>query len=94
MSDVYRYMMDENALMGGMDMFKDDEGDYVLHSNYSSLLARHAALVEAVAWERECDSVWNSAVINLINPALYELFSTYEAARAEVDRLIAEGHAE
>ena len=96
---VKRYELTDN----GVEVFSD--GRYVLHSDYADLLARHNALViehaallinnnalvEAVAWERECDSVWYSATLNLTNPALYELFSTYDAARAEVDRLLAEG---
>ena len=61
-------------------------GDYV--PEYVALLARHNALVEAVAWERECDDTWYSDNFPLKAPALYELFSTYEAARAEVDKLL------
>ena len=41
---VKRYVLGENILMGGMDMFEDDDGDYVLHSDYAALLARHNAL--------------------------------------------------
>lgn len=48
MGDVKRYTMDENSLMGGMDMFEDDNGEYVLHSDYAALLARVARLEEAL----------------------------------------------
>ena len=50
-----------------------------------ALLARHNALVEAVAWERECDEFLKSKT--------YSFFTAWEhlqAASAEVDRLIAE----
>ena len=38
---VKRYTMDENTLMGGMDIFEDDEGDYVLHSDYTALESKY-----------------------------------------------------
>lgn len=34
---VKRYVLDENTLMGGMDMFEDDNGDYVLCSDYAAI---------------------------------------------------------
>ena len=63
-----------------------DDGDYVLHSDYAALLARHNALVEAVAWERECDEFLKSKT--------YSFFVAWEhlqSARAEVGRLINNG---
>ena len=53
--------------------------------------ARLAELQEAVRWERECDSAWDSDNLPLKAPALYELFATYEAARAAVDAMVGEG---
>lgn len=56
---VKRYVLDESALTGGMEMFEDDEGEYVLHSDYAELEARHNALRESIhkAMERTagCD---------------------------------------
>lgn len=64
-------------------------GDLVSYSYYAALLARHNALREAVEWERECRDVeawmnrrpwsWGDA----------EIWASLAAARAEVDRLIA-----
>ena len=59
----------------------------------AALLTRHTALVEAVAWERECDECgewlhrawWDRNELNL-----GEIEDLYDCARAEVDRLIAE----
>ena len=56
MSDVTRH--DFTCFPPGRVIDLDrDEGKYVLHSNYSALLARHAALVEAAkpvaAWWRK-----------------------------------------
>ena len=100
MGDVNRYILDENALMGGMDMFEDDNGDYVLHSDYAALLARHNALVEAVAWERECCQdirplvAWADLYArhgeDYVDAIAEELREIQDAARAEVDRLIAD----
>lgn len=52
------------------------------------LLARLAALVEAVAWERECRYVRNVMRLWHWWPAQDEAQGSYIAARAEVDRLI------
>ena len=56
---------------------------------------RHNALSEAVAWERECE--WLNdliteqyACVSEIAPEEEEISVSYIAARAEVDRLIAE----
>lgn len=62
-------------------------------NDYAALLARHNALVEAVAWERECWDVEMWVQHRLSSPMLiaayWESDSTYKKARAEVDRLIA-----
>ena len=61
-------------------------------NDYAALLARHNALVEAVAWERECDECgeWlNIAWWDANEIDLHEIWDIYECARAEVDRLIA-----
>ena len=34
---VKRYVLDESALTGGMEMFEDDDGDYILHSDYATI---------------------------------------------------------
>lgn len=78
MGDVKRYTMDENSLMGGMDMFEDDDGEYVLHSDYATLLARHNALVKAVKWMLYIDT-----------PENFE-GGKHIKARAEVDKLLKE----
>lgn len=48
--------------------------------------SRHAALVEAVAWERECRGFTYK---HLTLAGHKELFLTSQAARTELDRLIA-----
>lgn len=57
--------------------------------------ARHNALVEAVAWEREFDEalVWlvQTGRYPMDMAGKYDLANEREAARAEVDRLIGEG---
>ena len=53
--------------------------------------ARHNALVEAVAWERECECVRNKNRMFRNWPETVESERSYDAARAEVDRLIGEG---
>ena len=79
-------------------MTVDGVKPFVLHSDYVALLARHNALVEAVAWERECGEMrftdiwfdeWSRTESQSKN-AMRELRATVDAARAEVDRLLAE----
>ena len=53
------------------------------------LLARHNALVEVVAWERECFVLRNELRPFRNWPELGEVVDSYQSARAEVDRLIA-----
>lgn len=66
---------------------------FVLHSDYAALEARHNALKEAVAWEREFDEVLVWLVRTGQYPrdmaSRYDLANERECARAEVDRLIA-----
>ena len=114
--NVKRYDFDCCAFYDSarLDVQECDDGDYVLHSDYAALLARHNALRhntkviikayrenrkeldalrEAVAWERETDNCgewlhiawWD---VNEID--LHEIWDIYEAARAEVDRLLME----
>lgn len=72
-----------------------DDGDYVLYSDYAALLARHNALKEAVAWEREFDEV----LVWLVQTGRYPkaaadrevLFAEDACARAAVDALVGEG---
>lgn len=53
-------------------------------------LARHNALVVAVAWLRECSEFHNDkAVFYLDTWWEYEVFNSLKAARAEVDRILA-----
>jgi hypothetical protein len=66
-----------------------------LHKRYAALLARHNALVEAVAWEREFDEVLVWLVRTGRYPrdmaSRYDLANERDCARAEVDRLMGEG---
>ena len=56
-------------------------------ADYAALRARHNALVEAVAWERECDGMlWPIYGAD----EYFEVYNTNVAARAEVDRLLQE----
>ena len=94
MSDVTRH--DFTCFPSGRVIGLDrDEGKYVLHSNYSALLARHNALVESVAWEREFDEVLVWLVQTGRYPrdmaGKYDLANERECARAEVNRLLQEG---
>lgn len=77
-----------------VEMREYSQGNYVLHSDYAALLASHNALREAVAWERECREYHNLAAAwdELLSTDAYcpdELTASLKAARAEVDRLIA-----
>ncbi len=68
-----------------------EEGYIVLHSDYADLLARHNALVDAVAWLRECSEFHeDKAVFYLDTWWEHEVFNSLEAARAEVDRILSE----
>ena len=53
-----------------------------------ALRARHNALREAVAWERECEALWNDNTATTCDGA-FEVEDNLDAARAEVDRLLA-----
>ena len=64
-----------------------------LQAENAALLARHNALREAVAWERETDECgewlhlawWDNPNIDLL-----DIWDIHQAARAEVDRLLEE----
>ena len=67
-------------------------------ADYTALLARHNALVEAVAWERDCEQLdfWGVAYAlcrrypgNYIDAVRADFYAIRDSARAEVDRLIA-----
>ena len=68
-------------------------------ADYAALLARHNALREAVAWERECCQdirplvAWSDLYArhgeDYVDAIAEELREIQDAARAEVDRLIA-----
>lgn len=90
---VKRYDFDCYAFYDSarLDVQECADGDYVLHSDYAALLVRHNALREAVEWERECirqldyvGKFWDDD-----NVPGRELIIILDAARAEVDRLIA-----
>lgn len=66
--------------------------------DYTALLARHNALLEAVAWERECCqdirplTAWADLYVrhgeDYVDEVAEDLRATQDAARAEVDRLM------
>ena len=65
-----------------------------MSADYAALLARHNALREAVAWEREFDEVlvWlvQTGRYPMDMAGKYDLANERECARAEVDRLLKE----
>ena len=65
-----------------------EDGDYVLHSEYAALLARHNALREAVEWERKAHSAYNDACAEDGYGQLVWATENLTKARAEVDRLL------
>jgi hypothetical protein len=91
---TYRYAGD-----GELHRHEEPEGRYVLHAGYADLEARHNALVEAVAWERECCQdirplvAWADLYArhgeDYVDGVAEDLRAIQAAARAEVDRLIA-----
>ena len=90
---VKRYTIYYNERERDMYVAESQDGKYCLHSDYAALLARHNALVEAVAWEREVEEL-NSFITELyacvseVAPEECEIDASHFAARAEVDRLI------
>lgn len=76
-------MSDVKMVEGGMDQRAKDLWE--LRDKYASLLARHNALREAVAWERECD-----AFIKGKDCSFHLAWEHLQAARAEVDLLLTE----
>ena len=92
---VKRYQMQESSF-GPFVAYKD----YLkLDNDYAALLARHNALVEAVAWERDCCQdirplfAWSGLYLRhgegYVDGVAEDLRAIQDAARAEVDRLIA-----
>ena len=69
-------------------------------ADYAAILVRHNALVEAVAWERECCQdirplvAWAGLYVlhgeDYVDAVAEALREIQDAARAEVDRLIAD----
>ena len=80
---VKRYTIYYNERERDMYVAESQDGKYVHHSDYAALLDSHNALVEAVAWERECEELHGSRAAGFV-----ETWANYIAARAEVDRLI------
>lgn len=74
----------------GFGLLLETEGDgmYVLHSDYASLLTRHNALMEAVAGMFAAQDAWAQKG-GASYPDWADGRARYDAARAEVDRLIA-----
>ena len=79
---VKRYDFDcitSDYLLGAsLDRAEVADGDYVLHSDYAALLARHNKLKEAVKWMLYIDTPENFDG------------GKHIAARAEVERLLEE----
>ena len=66
-------------------------GDNCPVADYAALLARHNALREAVAWERKCDKVYSDMLIrDAATTGAWNMSDIWQAARAEVDRLLQE----
>ena len=91
---VKRYNFDCYAFYDSarLNVQECDDGDYILYTDYAALLARHNALREAVAWERECirqldyvGKFWEDD-----NVPGRELILILDAARAGVDRFLQE----
>ena len=95
-----RYTIYYNERERDMYVAESQDGKYVLHSDYTTLLARHNALVEAVAWERECCQdirplvAWAGLYVlhgeDYVDAVAEALRDIQDAARAEVDRLLEE----
>ena len=90
--NVKRYDFDCYAFYDAarLNVNECEDGDYVLHSDYAALLARHNSLREAVRWERECirqlncaGNFWEDG-----NVPGRELIKILDAARAAVDALV------
>lgn len=88
-----------NAPAYGCSLPGDNSGSYVLHSDYAELERRLAELVGAVGWERECCQdirplvAWAGLYVlhgeDYVDAVAEALREIQDAARAEVDRLIA-----
>ena len=85
----------------GCSLPGDNSGSYVLHDDYAALEARHSALREAVAWERECFQdirplvAWADLYVrhgeDYVDSVADDLRAIQAAARAAVDALVGEG---
>ena len=89
---VRRFDVYCNGGWDGCTTYEDDcdNGDYVTFADYAALLARHDALRDAVAWERECRDVEAWMNTRPWSRGDAEIWASLYAARAEVDRLIKE----
>ncbi len=85
---VKRYTHDRSAYKPSF-MDEQSDGNYVLHSDYAALLARHNALVEAVKKEHAAFDSLDGAGFQL-GPVGSSIWTDHAAARAEVDRLLQE----
>jgi hypothetical protein len=90
---VKRYDFDCYAFYDSarMSINECEDGDYVLHSDYAALLARHNALVEAVhkAMDRTADCDKKQTNEQLVADVVY-LKRLLVDARAEVNKLLQE----
>ena len=75
---VKRYAYRYSSIDGELHRCEEQDGRYVLHSDYAALLARHNALHEAV-----------KKMLHIDTPENFE-GGSYLKARAEVDRLLEE----
>lgn len=93
----YIRSVDGNAHMSAVEIIGDLEARHnalrhntkVIIKAYRENRKKYNALVEAVAWERECLDTWEYGTA-LKMQALDEQVASMNAARAEVDRLIAD----
>jgi hypothetical protein len=82
----YKLAIEDMKLDKKPQIMKKYEGDYAV------LEARHNALREAVAWERECQLVRHYVIFEALETcALREITRSISAARADVDALVGEG---
>ena len=93
---VKRYQMQESAF-GPFVPYKDF---FRLENDCATLLARHAELVDAVAWERECFQdirplvAWADLYVrhgeDYVDSVADDLRAIQDAARAAVDTIVKE----
>ena len=83
--------------LGRYKMANGDDPMALIAGEIEALLARHNTLVEAVAWERECEDVahwryevWEMAEVGSGDCEIYTVAQCiHDEARSEVERLIA-----